>query len=648
MSNTAYDRQRYFLEEYDNISYNKLAVSSGNIEDLVPYPTLDYMMLKSGVTVFTNDAGVIKTYENGIERYPTAYEKAYAISKQREEERASQMSVEEYYDDPTYKEIQETRGSGHCQECSECLTELIFTLTRAKSQEMFYLESKKAKQLPNRILVTSFPEEMLHNVKLQGEESSMKATLVGLCKNQLPKCVKGQIVSTTIQEQKLIEKEETSLEKSVEFYDLTYQDENKVYSNISSGKGVELMPKKSGIFGIYDAKFQPFYEALNFLLLNRLVDFPINHFRYNVFECDDDSKEIKLVSSTEIISAPVYEIDANINFQFFSENIEDLLKADFKNEGISPDKARYGKFKISGKFTIKYNREELEFEIPIPLLSDIPFMNDVSTILHKVLPGESTKNFGKGKSNGLGKKVFPISFTFLPPVFSIQSKTALGGLSQDSIIHRSGKLACDPFFGLSIQINIIELLSNVGGAIAKAVTNVVIDDLFYSVKDSESSAAREAALTGSYFSTGARVTAFFYFKGTVKFKGDMSFKPTSLSSGELPFSNPRLGGEVELGLYAGVCAEAKLFGFGGSFEAGLSVKTGWEGYYYFAEGGYRIWHKGIWVEVFVKASFKNKNTQSNDKDISFDSTPLEVGDKWSAEIMEPGSEADAFINSLEG
>lgn len=574
-----------------------------------------------------------------------------AAARQKEIDRvtAARKAAEEERNNKEFMTTSDNNVGESCAVCKEsglqCLCEVIIKETKSKdgSTNSYYWKSRKKengikrKGIPTVFLAPSFSGGP---PPLKGENVNIIYQLIGKCRHGSEgECVESEILTLLVKDGKY--QEEVKKGAKIGPIDLTYQDELKLYADITS-KSIDIYPEQQSPTG-YE-----FMRSLEFLLASQVHDYPVNYRKFSVAECDTNKKINKEKVVTHFVSLPLYEVKFELELSFEGEEVDSKLQQAFDDEGISPDAARYGRFNAGAIYEVKYNRVKAAIELPILSLTKTPIMNKVTTVFNKL---NSAKKIGNA-SKGIGKDHFPVAASFHPPVAKINVTAAFGG--GDQLIKREGTIGFEPLFGAGVQVDIYEIISNIGGGLGKLIKQGLTNKFRAVIERGNASIEEQIdIIKGEPLTTGFKAAGFFYFSGELDFKGKVKLAPSKLGSLKLPFEDPQLGAEIKLGLYAGAYGEARLWGIGGSFSVGVSVETSWEGYYYFERECYKIWHNGIWVKVYADAEFghKSENLDVEAEGVDYgslnDAPNIKGKVDWQGKLMDGGSEENPWLYSEE-
>lgn len=528
-----------------------------------------------------------------------------------------------------------------CEVCEnanmQCLCEVIVEVSKTKdgSSQKYYWISRKEnrKAIPKVIVASGFPSGKLEG---NGEETTIDYELKGRCEYQSDdECVQSEILTLSVPNGKYESNKTPS--GTAGSIDLTYQEDLKLYADISS-KRINIHPKPQ-----HDSKINSgFINALKFLLLNELNDFPVNYRKLCVAECDKEKKINSEKVVTHLVSVPAYKVVFDIGIAFDGEGIEPAVYDKFKEEKLSPSIAQYGRAKGAVKVEVYYNNKKTEIEIPALGLTSIPVMNKLTAFFNTV-KNERTKG---GRVSDMGKSQFPISLSYMPPEIHIKGEAQFTG-GGDTIVERSGTVNFDPILGGVLRINIFSFITKVTGAVG-AVADKIIQDKFPEIVKvpTTDTKKRDNIIKGKelrWFG-GAKAAAFFYLETKLEFKGSIELVPYDLlKPRSLPFAKPTLEAELEVGLYAGLYIEAKLFGFSGALSAGMVVKTSFSAEWRLDDGTFKVWHNGIWVEVFIRGEFSSSSNRGGVEYGSTGDTTVSGEQRWDINLMEARSKDNPML-----
>lgn len=545
---------------------------------------------------------------------------------------------------PADKKEEGRSATKSCEVCDnkdiQCLCEVTLTVSKSKdgSSQEYYWKSRKEgrKAIPKVIIASGFPSTKTLGVPGKGEETPVEYKLTGCCEyGSEDECVQSEILTLSAPKGKYEEdKKPGGKEGDI---DLTYDKKLELYADISS-KRINIHPKPQHKSMIESG----FVKALKFLLLNELADFPVNYRKFSVAECDTKKNIDKEKVVTHFVSVPAYKVVFDIGIAFDGEGIEPDVYDQFKDEKLSPSIAQYGRAKGTVKVDVYYNNEKVEIEVPALSLTSIPVMNKLTAFLN-MMKNERT---GGNRVSSMGKSQFPISFSFIPTEIHIQAEAQFTA-SGDTAVERSGTVNFDPILGGVLRINIFTFITKVTAAVG-AVVDKIIDDKFSEITKvaSTNTSARSSIIKGKklWFLGGAKAAAFFYLETTLVFKGRVKLVPHNLLKPRgIPFAEPTLGMDLNVGLYAGLYIEAKLFGFSGSLNAGMVVETSFSAEWKLDDGTFKVWHNGIWVRAFieVEAGFSDDESGKDYGDTG-DST-IAAKKEWNIQLMNGGSDKNPML-----
>ena len=561
-----------------NVLWNMKSTKFMDVNNLNPN---DQIVLKNGELVYENQLYDQLTQPPSIQNSPSNRQ-APTLKNNNQDSYVPTNNSNPNPDCPT----------GTCKESVEkCLIEVKITPKKGSNKKDFFYQKANENKIPKMIVLASPNPKDKKDIK-----ANIDYEIEGSCNyDQQDLCCHGRLGELRVigKDKSKLSYNMKNISKSGELADLSFKKELMVFGNIDKetikptiSPLTDNTMKNWIIHGTttYSEILKPWKGNLMFLFTSRLYDFPINVHSFEVSECETGSYIKRDHVKTQIISTP-----------FYSQTGKFTLKV------------ANGKFEMEGEYTAQLDNRDIVLTTP-PL--SIPYLGGIARAV-----SESRKFRCK----------VPIKVSLVPPKIEFDFEASLRNSSEGKAIARTGHITAAPILGVQIALDLLGLLSvalktgGVTGPVALAIDGL---NVFDEVVDVQNQDDRFNVLKGTSkwyeFFARARASGYCYLKGKFEVGGQIHFKDSDLFDEEdASMVETKLTATTIIGIYGGLWAEGRIFGFGVGGGLNIDAEVKWQAAYYFTKEQLIGWWEGFSLTIYGEISVGYKREDASNSNGSF-------------------------------